>query len=61
MTCVEDLPVLYKRALEECLKGKVSEELKLLYKLPDRHNVDWTLFPPWARPDSIFEGEGHEG
>ena len=47
-------------ALEKCREGKVSENLKRLYKMPQRDMVAWDLFPCWARPNDKTEG-CHEG
>lgn len=52
--------VNYEKALEACRQGKFTEDLRELYKFPQRKEVPWTLFPPWARPDTEIEG-GHEG
>lgn len=47
------------KALEECINGRVPEELKILYQAPYRDMVQWSKFPIWARPDMV---EGcHEG
>ena len=50
----------YKPVLEQCLKGKFTPELKLLYQAPIREQVPWSLFPNWARPNEQTEG-AHEG
>jgi hypothetical protein len=50
----------YLVALQECQKGKFSEELRKLYQMPFRQRVPWELFPAWARPNDPVEG-GHEG
>lgn len=50
----------YYEALQACLKGKFTEELRGLYQMPDRERVPWDLFPNWARPNDPVEG-GHEG
>lgn len=46
--------------LKECLSGRVSKELKLLYNAPLRETVPWSLFPRWAQPNDWSEG-CHEG
>lgn len=54
------LPVDLDYVLKQCNAGKVPEELKVLYNMPYRNMVPWSLFPNWARPD--YETEGcHEG
>lgn len=50
----------YQKALKGCLEGKFTEELRLLYQMPERERVPWVLFPDWARPTDPVEG-GHEG
>lgn len=50
----------YQEALEQCQEGKFSEELRELYRTPQRERVPWELFPNWARPTDPVEG-GHEG
>jgi hypothetical protein len=50
----------YQEALHKCRDGRFSEELRLLYQMPDRERVPWELFPNWARPNDLVEG-GHEG
>ncbi len=50
----------YKKVLEQCKQGKVTEELKILYRYPLRDKIPWDLFPGWARPHDPVEG-GHEG
>lgn len=50
----------YSVALAKARDGKVSEELKALYRAPVREQVPWLLFPDWARPTDPVEG-GHEG
>lgn len=50
----------YREALQGCLEGRFTEELRLLYLMPSREQVPWQLFPNWARPIDPVEG-GHEG
>ena len=50
----------YQRALQACLEGKFTEELRVLYQMPWREQVPWELFPNWARPTDPIEA-GHEG
>ena len=50
----------HDKALQTCLQGKSTEELRLLYQTPLREQVPWDLFPRWARPADPVEG-GHEG
>ena len=50
----------YRGALEACLEGRFTEELRALYKAPARDQVPWDLFPNWARPSDPVEG-AHEG
>ena len=50
----------YHKALQGCLEGRFTEELRLLYQMPGRDRVPWDLFPNWARPNDPVEG-GHEG
>ena len=50
----------YRKALEACLEGRFTEELRVLYQVPAREWVPWVLFPNWARPTDPVEG-GHEG
>jgi hypothetical protein len=50
----------YHEALEACLEGRFTEELRALYQMPNRERVPWDLFPSWARPTDPVEG-GHEG
>jgi hypothetical protein len=50
----------YRKALEACLEGRFTEELRVLYQVPARERVPWVLFPNWARPTDPVEG-GHEG
>lgn len=50
----------YGVALEGCLEGRFTEELRALYQMPSRERVPWELFPNWARPIDPVEG-GHEG
>lgn len=54
------LPVNVNKIIEECLNGRVPQELKTLYNMPYRNMVNWSMFPAWARPDYETEG-GHEG
>ncbi len=44
----------YKQVLEQCKKGKVTEDLKKLHSLP-KGKIPWNLFPAWARPNSTEE------
>lgn len=55
-----ELEHIYEKALEECNKGKVPEELKILYNSPYRNQIDWSRFPFWAIPNAETEG-CHEG
>jgi len=50
----------YDVALQGCLEGRFTEELRALYQMPSREHVPWDLFPSWARPNDPVEG-GHEG
>ncbi len=50
----------YHEALQGCLEGRFTEELRALYEMPSREQVPWMLFPDWARPIDPVEG-GHEG
>jgi hypothetical protein len=50
----------YRDALEACLAGRFTEELRALYQMPARERVPWVLFPDWARPNEPVEC-GHEG
>ena len=50
----------YRGALQKCLEGKFSEELRGRYQMPYRKQVPWALFPDLARPNDPVEG-GHEG
>lgn len=50
----------YRSALEACRDGRFTEELRALYRMPERERVPWALFPDWARPTDPVEG-GHEG
>lgn len=50
----------YHAALQGCLEGRFTEELRALYQTPLREQVPWELFPHWARPNDYVEG-GHEG
>ena len=50
----------YHEALQGCLEGRFTEELRDLYQMPVREQVPWQLFPDWARPTDPVEG-GHEG
>ena len=50
----------YREALQGCLEGRFTEELRDLYQMPSRQRVPWVLFPNWARPNDPVEG-GHEG
>lgn len=57
---METLKADYQEALQKCQEGKFSEELRVLYRIPNRERVCWELFPNWARPNDPVEG-GHEG
>jgi hypothetical protein len=50
----------YQKALQACLEGRFTKELRMLYRSPHRERVRWDLFPNWARPTDPVEG-GHEG
>ena len=50
----------YHQALQGCLEGRFTEDLRALYQMPFREHVPWDLFPNWARPTDPVEG-GHEG
>lgn len=50
----------YEKALKACKEGRVTKELKELYKSPTRDMTKWDLFPEWARVDRITEMQ-HEG
>src|SRR5580765_3743907 len=50
----------YHEALQGCLEGRFTEELRVLYQMPSRQRVPWVLFPNSARPNDPVEG-GHEG
>jgi len=50
----------YHDALQICLEGRFTEELRALYQTPNRERVPWDLFPDWARPSDPVEG-GHDG
>jgi hypothetical protein len=50
----------YHEALEKCQEGKFTEELRVLFQMPQRERVPWALFPNWARPNDPVEG-AHEG
>lgn len=47
-------------ALASCENGYPSKALMQLYKVQNKINVPWHLFPSWARPDTMTEGY-HEG
>lgn len=49
----------YQKALQSCLEGRFTEELRKLYQMPVREQVPWQLFPNWARPQDPVEG-AHE-
>jgi hypothetical protein len=57
---MEGLELDYQEALQTCLEGRFTEELRMLYQAPYRERVAWHLFPNWARPNDPVEG-GHEG
>lgn len=50
----------YHDALQACLEGRFTEELRALYEMPNREQVPWDLFPNWARPTDPVES-AHEG
>jgi hypothetical protein len=52
---------LVKRAVERMRKGLAPP--REIYQAPFRDQIDWSLFPDWARPSDpeMFEGCGHEG
>lgn len=50
----------YDEALQGCMEGRFTEELRVLYQMPSRERVPWNLFPDWARPNDPVKG-GHEG
>ena len=50
----------YRPILDECLKGKVPDNLRTLYDVTVRNHVPWLLFPTWAQPQDCVEG-CHEG
>jgi len=56
----KELPVDLNKVLENCVSGRFTEELKILYQAPYRDSVPWSMFPIWARPDLNTEG-CHEG
>ena len=56
-----DLALTIGMALNACQAGKVIPELKKLQDVHLRDRVHWTLFPDWARPNSVFDDAGHEG
>lgn len=59
---VEEVTVfLSKIALEAAMNGKVTEELKVLYKMPYRAYVHWYDYPLWSQPNLNEDGVGHEG
>lgn len=57
---MEALEIDYQEALQKCHEGRFSDELRVLYQMPNRERVPWELFPTWARPNDPVEG-GHEG
>jgi hypothetical protein len=57
---LQRLELEYHEALQGCLEGRFTEELRVLYQMPFRKQVPWDLFPNWARPTDPVEG-GHEG
>lgn len=57
---METLKLDYQEALQKCQEGNFSEELRLLYQMPNRERVPWVLFPAWAHPSDPVEG-AHEG
>jgi hypothetical protein len=48
------------KVLEACANGHFDQDLKILYQMPYRNKIDWTLFPLWAVPNAETEG-CHEG
>ena len=42
-----ELPVDLSKVLENCINGRFTEELKVLYKSPYRDCVPWYKFPTW--------------
>jgi hypothetical protein len=57
---IKQKKVDYRKALKDTLEGRVTEELKMLYRAPYRNQVPWDLFPFWANPMAHTEG-AHEG
>ncbi len=54
------IKTIYDKVLEECKKGRIHKDLKILYQSPYRDKIDWTKFPAWAIPNAETEG-CHEG
>jgi hypothetical protein len=56
-----ELGALVRRALDRVGMGKPPP--RELYDVKYREQVDWLLFPEWARPSDpeAFTGCGHEG
>jgi hypothetical protein len=56
-----DFQKLEALAIENVQKGFAPP--KEIYSVPYRNRMDWSRFPPWARPidPEVFEGSGHEG
>jgi hypothetical protein len=52
---------LVAAALERMRKGLPPP--REVYRSPYREQIDWTVFPAWARPSdpTLFEGCTHEG
>ena len=51
---------IHDRCLKACLNGKFHPDLKILYQVHYRRQVDWSRFPWWAVPNAETEG-CHEG
>ena len=47
---VQMLELDYREALQGCLEGRFTEELRVLYQMPSREHVPWQLFPDWRVP-----------
>lgn len=57
---IKSAKIDYRKVLKDTLDGRVTEELKMLYRVPYRNQVPWDLFPFWANPIAYTEG-AHEG
>ena len=57
---MQEIEHAIQAALQACLEGRFTDELRVLYQSPSRERVPWHLFPNWARPVDPVEG-GHEG